>query len=274
MDIKDIIASGVVESYVLGLASEQEARAVECLSKIYPEIQEEILRCSETVELFAKHGAIQPPDSIKASILKKISEVEQEQNNTVDFKQTQAFDNNNISSPSSFWKITAVAASLALFVVGGVAILRNNDAIQSETALMDSENEIRSLNAALSDKRILDDFIQNPELKSLVLGGTELVPGAHATLLYTQNENEILLHAAGLPKTREGKQFQLWAIVDGNPVSLGVLERDSLLYKTNLPANIDRSQVQAFAITLEDEGGKESPTLEQLHVIGFLQVSS
>ncbi len=28
--------------------------------------------------------------------------------------------------------------------------------------------------------------------------------------------------------------------------------------------------IQAFAITLEDEGGKESPTLEELHVIGFL----
>ncbi len=87
MDIKDIIASGVVESYVLGLASEKEARAVECLSKIYPEIQEEIFRCAETVELFAQKGAVAVPTSVKTSILEKIKGLEQDKQNTVAMRQ-------------------------------------------------------------------------------------------------------------------------------------------------------------------------------------------
>lgn len=274
MDIKHIIESGVVESYVLGLASEQESKAMECLSKIYPELKEEILRVSETVELFAQKGAVQAPSHLKEVILTKINGVEQERSNLVSFKPETASKEAPASRTNNVWRFTAVAASLALFVMSGIAILRNNDAVRSETALLESEIEINSLNAALSDKLLLDGFIQNPDLRSLVLGGTELVPNAHATVLYTDTENEVLLHAAGLPKAIEGKQFQLWAIVDGNPVSLGVVARDSLLYKTNLPANIDRTKVQAFAITLEDEGGKDSPTLEQLHVIGFLQTNA
>lgn len=278
MDIKDIIASGVVESYVLGLASEKESKAVECLSKIYPEIQDEILRCAETVEMFAQRGAVNPPMHLKSSILSKIQGVEQEQpENKVSMRPDNVVQMNPVAQPNNFWKYTSVAASLAFLLVSGVYLMLRTDYARVETALTDSkenvdlyQSEITALNSLLADKQIIESFVQDADLQSLVLGGTDYKPEAHATILYKKNDDEVLLHAAGLPVASEGKQFQLWAIVDGTPVSLGVVERDSFIYKTALPANIDRTKIQAFAITLEDEGGKPTPNLEELHVIGFL----
>jgi len=278
MDIKDIIASGVVESYVLGLASEKEARAVECLSKIYPEIQEEILRCAETVELFALKGAVAPPVHLKESILSKIKGIEQESTEVLrSDEKVNVIPLNPTIQSNNFWKYTSVAASLAFLVVSGVYLMLRTDYTQVETALLDAEDrvsrvesELSVLNSVVADKMLIESFVQDPDLKSLVLGGTDYKPKAHATVLFKKNDDEVLLHAAGLPRASEGKQFQLWAIVDGTSVSLGVVERDSFIYKTVLPANIDRTKIQAFAITLEDEGGKPTPTMEELHVIGFL----
>ena len=42
VDVKAYIESGILESYVLGFASEQEVQEVRCLSHIYPEIAEEL----------------------------------------------------------------------------------------------------------------------------------------------------------------------------------------------------------------------------------------
>lgn len=278
MDIKDIIASGVVESYVLGLASEKETKALECLSKIYPEIQEEIMRCAETVELFAQKGAIEPPQSVKTAILNKIKEIEQVKPGFDKVNQsTNVVELNPQTAANQFWKYTAVAASFAFLVVSGVYLMLRADYSSVQSALnaaqedvVQHQSEITALTGVLHDKKMIESFVQDAELQSLVLGGTDDKPNAHATILYKKHDDEVLLHAAGLPMAMEGKQFQLWAIVDGTPLSMGVVNRDSFIYKTTLPANIDRSKIQAFAITLEDEGGRDVPTLEQLHVIGFL----
>jgi anti-sigma-K factor RskA len=59
-----------------------------------------------------------------------------------------------------------------------------------------------------------------------------------------------------LPKPAAGKQYQLWAIVNGQPVDAGMLNwNDATIVASmkNIP------QAQAFAITLEDEGGHPLP---------------
>ena len=54
MDIKEYISSGILESYVLGNASEQERREVECISSIYPEIRQELDALSRSLEKYAE----------------------------------------------------------------------------------------------------------------------------------------------------------------------------------------------------------------------------
>lgn len=61
MEIKKYIESGVLESYVLGSASEEEIRQLLLLKRQYPEIQEALFQLETDLETFARHISIPPP---------------------------------------------------------------------------------------------------------------------------------------------------------------------------------------------------------------------
>ena len=68
-----------------------------------------------------------------------------------------------------------------------------------------------------------------------------------------------------LPQPPTDKQYQLWAIVNDQPVDLGVFDLDST--RTGI-LQLEQGQPQAFAITLEPRGGSAQPTLDQMYVSG------
>jgi anti-sigma-K factor RskA len=59
-----------------------------------------------------------------------------------------------------------------------------------------------------------------------------------------------------LPPAATGKTYQAWYLVDGNPVSLGVLSESS--GTVTFAANLDRAQ--GVAISIEPTGGSRTPT--------------
>jgi anti-sigma-K factor RskA len=59
-----------------------------------------------------------------------------------------------------------------------------------------------------------------------------------------------------LPTPGTGKTYQAWQIVDGKPVSLGVLNQSS--GTVTFSANLDKAQ--AVAISIEPTGGSRTPT--------------
>ena len=76
-----------------------------------------------------------------------------------------------------------------------------------------------------------------------------------------------MLISDDLPSPVSGKQYQLWAIADGKPVDLGVLDKTS---KMTTPKAISLAKIQAFAITLEKDGGSPVPTMDQMYVVGSI----
>ncbi len=88
-----------------------------------------------------------------------------------------------------------------------------------------------------------------------------------ATVYWDSRSKDVYLLVNNLPKPASQKQYQLWAIVDGKPVDAGMVDlsgsQDNMLLKMrNIP------EAQAFAITLEKEGGSPSPTMEAMYVLG------
>jgi hypothetical protein len=69
-----------------------------------------------------------------------------------------------------------------------------------------------------------------------------------------------------LPAAPPGKQYQLWAIVDGTPVDMGVIPLNAGPESWQSFPFVEAPQ--AFAITLEREGGSPQPSLDQMVVIG------
>ncbi len=84
------------------------------------------------------------------------------------------------------------------------------------------------------------------------------------TAFWNKNTKEVFITVNKLPIAGTGKQYQLWAIVDGKPVDAGMIDNNctTICKMKNIP------NAQAFAITLEQSGGSPAPTMEQLYVLG------
>lgn len=74
--IKEFIESGVLELYVMGIASPQETYDVEQMAAIHPEIRQEIESISEAMESYALAHAVKPRSVVKPMVLATIDYME------------------------------------------------------------------------------------------------------------------------------------------------------------------------------------------------------
>ncbi|HLX91581.1 MAG TPA: anti-sigma factor, partial [Puia sp.] len=93
-------------------------------------------------------------------------------------------------------------------------------------------------------------------------------PGSMATVYWDTRTKDVYLLANNLPVANAEKQYQLWAIVDGTPVDAGMVDLSagmSFVRMKNIP------RAQAFAITLEKQGGNKTPTMSAMFVMGKVE---
>lgn len=75
MKINEYIESGILETYVLGSASEAEARELHYLKKQHPQIQDALLDLEMDLERIAQNSAINPPPGLWTRIEDNINEL-------------------------------------------------------------------------------------------------------------------------------------------------------------------------------------------------------
>jgi anti-sigma-K factor RskA len=140
---------------------------------------------------------------------------------------------------------------------------------QAETALNALGAEKEKLIAELT---LLKQDSQLDKTRIAVLGSLlKDQPAAVAVSLWRQERQDGLLVVENLPALPPGRDYQLW-VIDPNlktPVSAGVFKVDAagrvrLEFK---PARPVQSAFK-FAVTVEQEGGAELPTMDQMVVIG------
>jgi anti-sigma-K factor RskA len=71
---------------------------------------------------------------------------------------------------------------------------------------------------------------------------------------------------ANMPVNDKYHQYQLWALVGGKPVSLGVFDADTTSKDMKEMESI--ASADAFAVTLEKRGGSPTPTMDEMMVLG------
>ncbi|MBI3235723.1 MAG: anti-sigma factor, partial [Bacteroidetes bacterium] len=167
-----------------------------------------------------------------------------------------------------------VAASLALFSISSYLAwsysrqLKNAEeriaAIEKENLNSQIANRIQKEEYAKAVK-LLNVFNQNG-INMVKLVGKEVSPESKIMVCWNKTTQEVMLHDMNMPDPPKGKGYQLWAIVDGKPVDLGMISLEAKKEMITMKKGV--AKPSAFAITLEDEGGVESPTMEQLYVIG------
>lgn len=275
MDIQQYISSGIIETYVLGMATDEEARELELLCAQYPELDAAVLSYQMDMERYVSMNAIEPPEGMKEQIWAAIQNEETPvvkvtpvstatSSNTISFNQHQ--------KSGAFSKM-AVAAAVAIIVVsiGMNAYLWNKtkESEQEVAAAKSDQQKMLDANKTYQQQlaQVHDDMqlLLNPSVKSMVLAGVGNHTGVNAMLLWDTKSKEVYLSLKDMPPPPNGKQYQLWAIVDGKPVDAGVYALDS---KEAMQKMKVIPSAQMFAITIENAGGSPTPTLDQMVVAG------
>ena len=262
MDSKQYIESGILESYVLGSVSHQEKREVECMSAIYPEIKTELLSLQEGMEKYIQSIAVKPPESVKINLLREIDKRKKEAIVSLSVKpEGKILPIKN----SQFYKYGLVASVALLLAMIAFNYTQNNNYNELKNELVIKSTELEGITNSIIETKNREKLLASNSTSQIELAGTEVSPESKVRVFWNKNSSEIVIIQDELPQATTETQYQLWGLVDGAPVSLGTLDKTELISEVR---KISMDKVDAFAITLEVNGGSETPNLEQLYVIG------
>lgn len=279
MDIQQYISSGIIEAYVLGIADEEEVRELELLSAQHEEIAAAISSYKNDLEEYGTLHAIPPPPDLKDKIWSVIESEQQHSFGKSNLTLTEQPASNVVTHLETANRgkannsRTAIAA-VVILLIGSILLnfvfWNKSKSTEEELAFVKTEQEkamaaSRQMQQELTASNNSLKMVMDPAMKSIPLAGVGEHTANNATVIWDTRSKEVYLSMNNLPPAPEGKQYQLWAIVDGKPVDLGVFPKDKqeVMQKMKvIPA------AQMFAITLEKEGGSEGPTLEQMYVAG------
>jgi len=260
MNTKEYIESGILESYALGLCNESESREVEELCTKYPEFKTELDKIQLAINSYASMYAKSPKEELKEKVFAKLDLLNR---------------NEHVTIPLAMRRYQfAIAASVILFalsVIGNIILYNKYRATNEQLISLNVEKTLLSANMKVSqvklDKMNSDmAILTDPRIVKVMMKGVEKSPESMVLAYWNKESKELFIQIKKLPMPVQGKQYQLWAIVDGKPQDAGMItmtEGDSTLHKMK-----DFSSSQAFAITLEKEGGSPVPTLSDLYVMG------
>jgi anti-sigma-K factor RskA len=276
MNTQAYIESGILEEYILGTVSPQEKQEVECLSHIYPEVKAELLRLEVTLEQYAIKHAINPPTNLKDKIFAQmtfgdtaLTQPEDEASGATEpvtpFSPTGGTEirigENRVARP--LWAMMAVAASVLLAIFGAWAAYQMAETRKQNEQLA---AEVSNLKQTTDYTQALAAHYRNPDVRAVRMPGLDKSPESTVVALWNQQTNEVFLDVQNLPTAPAGKQYQLWGIVNGAPVDMGMLDAD--FSNKVLRMKSINADAAAFAITLEKQGGSPNPTMEEMYVMG------
>lgn len=239
--------------YALGLTSDQEATQVAEWVQQFPEVKAELEAIEKSLEVYAMDHAVEPSSSVKQTIINKL-----------ETRKTAL-----VKSISPAWKYAAAASILLLLGSVYFNMSYYNKYKQADTALQNSRQELVAANDKLDAMNSDMDVVKNKYSQAVSLNGMDAAPEAAAKVFWMKNTGEVYIDPSNLPEAPAGKQYQLWAFVDGKPVDGGMIITTKNNNKYHIQKMKTFGRAEAFAVTLETAGGNPTPKGD-LYVMGKL----
>lgn len=249
MDIKAYTASGHIEAYVMGLCSPQETAEMDRLRQQYPEINEAILVFEQELEKqFAGN-----PSATTPSLDKKII-------GALNALQTPVISLQQAPVKQINWFKPAAAAAILLLIGSAVLNYTLYNKTKQQEQLLAEKTQEPTLPAA--DYSIM----KNPAITPVAMYGVGIHSICRCTLFWDKKSGKAYIMIHHLQPSTPGNTYQLWAMVDDKPVSVGLVNdkiRDRFIEIPGVPANAN-----GFHVTLEKAGGSSTPTANETYLIG------
>lgn len=272
MDLEKYISSGILETYALDELSAKEREGVFAMIQEHPELQAELDLIEKSLEDLAMNSSVEMPAELKDSIFSKIDsslklEDKAEETPVIDLKPKA---NPQLSS-SIAWKYIAAASIAGTLFTSYMAYdyqTKLNSVEKSKLELKASQVYISNLykdaNARLNKLESDAVILSSVNYKQVSMLAIDTSSSIAAKVYWNNKTQETFLHAGSLKELPSEKQYQLWAIVDGKPVDVGIFD-------SKVSTLIPMKQIEGasmFAVTIEEKGGSTVPSLETMQVAG------
>ena len=253
MTKEEIINEGWLEAYLTGDVSETEAATIE---KFLAEDQEVKMAYEEVQETLADLAFLQqiaPKPDVKQRLEASVG--------------NQNPSNNQSSALLTYATAASVVLAMSLAFTAYFFWDKWQDA-ESKYATLITESQVLASNLQRTSKDLevaaqKADIATSPNYQRVVLAGTDNAPSKQAIVFWNPEQEKVYLSTGNLGSLSTDQQYQLWALIDGQPIDAGIFNPSSgLLVMKNI------KQADSFAVTVEKQGGSEQPDLSTLQVIG------
>jgi anti-sigma-K factor RskA len=268
VDVKNYIESGIIEAYVLGLATPQEVQEVDTLRTQHPEINKAINDFELSLEKYSQQNTTAVPD-LKNKIWNNITETETPVIPIAQAKTEIPNHKELTAAPKNIkWLRGAIAASVIL-LLGSILLnfyyygqfkstVREVKAIESKLTTEQNKNVAVQTNLKMAC---------DPLVRKISLSTNGLWSHCKATVFWDSRTNKVYLQLDEAHPMPSNQEFQLWAMKDGKPVNAGVVKSTDnfVLFEMN-----DITEADAFALTVENKSrtNKNVPDMANLHLSG------
>ena len=281
-NLKAYIESGVLELYVLGDLSPEETLHVEEMASQYREVRDELAAIEQAMEQYAMQNAVEPSADVETRLFEKLGLSDDGEIEIVSTTPVQQEEPRIVRLDGSNSNVRvlryALVACVALLIVSTAALFitynKLNDAHDQIASLnLDKQKFAGVVRQLEFDNKGLDNMVamyDSKEWATIRMAGQAFSPKSKMNVYWNKKDKSVLINyvAMDLPKTDAEHEYQLWAMVNGKPVSLGVFGKPDSTSNEALLKMPAIQEAQAFAVTLEPMGGSVNPTMEKLTVMG------
>ena len=253
MNIENYISSGVIEQYVMGLCTAEEKNELEQMRRSSAKLDEAIRQFEIVFEKKMMNNISLPDTATDIRIMQTIDAMSQAK--IIPLNSTEK------KAPGFKWlKSLAAAASILL----AISVTLNYYLFKKQKAqeqLLFSKNETPT-SLPVSDYNIL----KRTDITPIAMYGVGYHSICRCTMFWDKKTGKVYIMIHHLPKSSGAEDFQLWAMVNNKPVSVGIINdtiRDRFIEMPNMPDGATK-----FSITLEKAGGSSSPTIDETYLEG------
>ncbi len=247
-------------SFALGALDDNEKQELlRELEESRPEQLETLKSYMDTAEhLPAGVEQTDPPEHIRAAIFKEIGAApatEQQQDEATPPRQI---------APPAWIRAAAVFLAAVCLVLLYFTLNLNSERIELAETVEQQRFEILDLRDRVQVAERYLEIIGSRNTYLVSMDGLEPSPSGFGRVFYDPESRAAILQVANLPASPPDKDYQLWVIREGTPVSAGLFSLDVDDQKRYFVLEDffeeDFEGVDAVAITLEPEGGVPQPT--------------
>ncbi len=246
-DLKTFLESDLLEKYLIDNISTEELYKVEYFIDEYPEAKEQFSELENSLKVFAKSFAVKAPKDIKKNVMSYAQK-----------------DKNRAKSKIRLTYVAVACFAALIFCSASIYLWQQNNLLINENNIV--ANKIKSLQSDMVDTNSkLEDFknqltvLNKAETRKYVIKGNQRAKNLKTVAYINSDDKLSVLNIVSLPELPEGQVFQMWANIDGEMVSLGVLEKQEQKKLLSLPF---KENALSYNITIEPKGGNEFATIE------------